>query len=84
MLERLAGVCEEAAREVGLPPEGRPFVAHLTLSRLRPSSDVRGILGRFDSFAVPISVGAITLFRTQPGRDGITYRRIESLPLVGR
>ena len=34
-IERLAEAVENAAREAGLDPEGRPFTAHLTLGRVR-------------------------------------------------
>lgn len=43
-LARLAKKVDAAAQLAGFEAEGRPFRAHLTLSRLRPPQDLRGLL----------------------------------------
>jgi 2'-5' RNA ligase len=78
ILSHLAGVCDKAAIEAGLQSEDRPYVPHLTLSRLRPAIDVRTLFATLGEFRVPIAVQAITLFRT----TGHRYEVIDTLPLV--
>ncbi|GMQ98874.1 MAG: RNA 2',3'-cyclic phosphodiesterase [Acidimicrobiia bacterium] len=81
LLASLSTVCEDAARDVGFSPEERPFVPHLTLSRLRPSMDLRRLVESFASFRVPLEVGEVTLFRTRRTRTGLEYEAIDSVPL---
>ncbi|MCL1600326.1 MAG: RNA 2',3'-cyclic phosphodiesterase [Actinomycetia bacterium] len=78
ILGHLAGVCEEAAIDAGFEPEDRPYVPHLTLSRLRPALDVRSLFAALGEFRVPIKVRAITLLRT----NGPRYDTLDTLPLV--
>lgn len=82
LLGYLAGVCEAAVRDIGFEPEERPFVPHITLSRLRPPSDVRHLIDAFAPFRVPIKISSITLFRSTPARSGITYTPIHTLDLA--
>ena len=77
ILDHLAGVCEEAAIDAGFEPEDRPYVPHLTLSRLRPALDVRALFAAFGEFRVPIKVRAITLLRTNDSH----YDTLDTLPL---
>ncbi len=73
LLSALAGICDEAATDVGFEPEGRPFVPHLTLSRIRPPRDVRSLVGRLELAPVKIEVTAVTMFQTTETPNGITY-----------
>jgi len=82
LLAHLAGVCETSVRDVGFAPEERPFVPHLTISRLRPANDVRHQIDTFAPFRVPIKVSVITLFRSTPSRSGITYTPIHTIDLA--
>ncbi len=84
LLTRLAARCETAARDVGFAPEERPFVAHLTLSRLRPAQDLRGFLDSFGEFSVPIAVSSVTLFRTRRSRSRLWYEALDTVPLTDR
>lgn len=77
----LAGICEEAARDVGFEPEERPFVPHVTLSRLRPARDVRGLVRSFGELRVPIEVTEITLYRSRRTREGIQYEAMDTIEL---
>lgn len=81
MLGYLAAVCDEAAIGAGFEPEGRPYVPHLTLSRLRPARDVRSLLSGYGEFRVPIAVRGVTLLRTRRVPNGLRYEVIDSLPL---
>jgi 2'-5' RNA ligase len=78
ILDHLAAVCEEAAVDAGFEPEDRPYVPHLTLSRLRPALDVRALFAAFGEFRVPIKVRAITLLRT----IGPRYDTLDTVALV--
>lgn len=81
LLEQLAILSEDAAQSVGFEPEGRPYMPHLTLSRVRPPVDVRHFFESWDDFRVPIGVRDITLFRTHRSRTGNRYVPIDSLVL---
>jgi len=65
LLGYLAAVCDEAAVSAGFEPEGRPYVPHVTLSRLRPARDVRSLIGGFNEFRTPVAVQAITFMRSR-------------------
>lgn len=81
LLDELAATAEEAATDVGFEPEGRPFVPHLTLSRVRPVRDLSSISAALDDVRIPIRVEALTLFRTEPTREGPVYMPIHRFPL---
>lgn len=82
ILGYLAAVCDEAAVDAGFEPEGRPYVPHLTLSRLRPALDVRALLVGYGEFRVPIAVRAVTLLRTRHSRSGPSYEPVDTLALA--
>jgi len=82
LLGHLAGVGEAAARDVGFEPDERPFVPHLTLSRLRPPNDVRHLIDAFAPFRVPIAVEAVTMMRTHRSRSGVSYQPIDVVDLA--
>jgi RNA 2',3'-cyclic 3'-phosphodiesterase len=74
---RLAG--QLAALDV-YRPERRPFLAHVTVARVRRSARVRAVelpAPEPDSFALR----TLTLFRSYPGRGGSRYEPLASLPL---
>jgi len=81
LLSALSRVCEEAAREVGFSPEERPFVPHITLSRLRPTMDLRRLVDSFANFRVPLEVNEVTLFRTYSTRAGVRYEAVDRVAL---
>ncbi|HEX2190977.1 MAG TPA: RNA 2',3'-cyclic phosphodiesterase [Longimicrobiaceae bacterium] len=80
-LRALAAVAEEAARGAGFPPEERPFSPHLTLARIRPAQDVRGVVGRVPAFGGRLPVAALVLFRSRLGPGGARYEAVERFPL---
>jgi RNA 2',3'-cyclic 3'-phosphodiesterase len=81
-LARLAAQCEVAAREAGLEPDERPFVPHLTLSRVRPMVDVRILISSFEPFSVPIAVGEVALMRGNRLRGVVRYETLERFGLA--
>jgi 2'-5' RNA ligase len=80
-LDALAAECDEAAVDVGLSAEDRPFTAHLTLARVRPPIDVRHVLAGVAPFSVPFDVSTVTLMRTRSVRGGVSYDRVERIEL---
>lgn len=84
VLDVLAGLAEEAAVACGMEPEGRPFVPHLTLARLRPSADLRSALGAFGSFRVPFRIATVAVFRTERERGRTAYRELHRVSLGDR
>ncbi|MGI9666486.1 MAG: RNA 2',3'-cyclic phosphodiesterase [Acidimicrobiia bacterium] len=81
VLSSLAALSEEAVREVGLPAEERPFVPHVTLSRLRPRVNVEPLIASFGDFSVRIPVDRVVLFRSERTTGGLRYREIDDLTL---
>jgi 2'-5' RNA ligase len=77
----LAAQCETACREVGLEPEERPHVPHVTLARIRPPRDVRRLIETFGEFSIWLAIDEITLMRTVQGEGGVRYEPESSFPL---
>ncbi|MFQ5517235.1 MAG: RNA 2',3'-cyclic phosphodiesterase [Acidimicrobiia bacterium] len=80
-LGKLAAAAEEAVRAAGLPPEDRPFHAHVTLSRIRPARGVGSLLEMVPPTGVAWDVEAVTLFRSNLDRDGAWYQAVEQVML---
>jgi len=80
-LTSLAGVVERCAVDAGLPPETRPFAAHLTLSRLRPEEDLRRLLAAVPVFDVAQHVNEVVIYRSHLERSGARYEALERLSL---
>lgn len=80
-LAELNRICESVVRTVGFDPEGRPFHAHLTLSRVRPPEDVWVWLEQEPEFPRLIRVDAVTLFETTLEGGGARYRVRERIEL---
>lgn len=80
---------EAVARDVGLPPEGRPFVPHVTLGRFRVPSRLSA---RELSAARPrapdaawssaFTVREFGLFGSSLGPGGAVYERLDRFPLI--
>ena len=77
----LAAVVEASVQGVGFEQEGRPYRPHLTLSRIRPDQDVRGLVddGVFD--AIPFPVDELVVYRSHLGAGPATYEALERFPL---
>ncbi len=76
-LIRLRDRVESALVRAGFAPEGRKFLPHVTLARLRdaPAPKVSAFLGRFGLFrGPPFAVERFALFSSHRGRGGAVYR----------
>lgn len=85
-LEALARAHEKAARSAGLPPQKRPFKAHVTLARLQHSNvdAVARYLTRFGGYrSEPFFVSRFVLMSSRPMTGGGPYGVVESFPLRG-
>jgi 2'-5' RNA ligase len=74
-------IIEEAAQAAGLSPEDRPFHPHVTLSRIRPPVDVRGLLD--EDFALSWRCDRVVLYRSHLGRGPARYEALDSVVLIG-
>jgi RNA 2',3'-cyclic 3'-phosphodiesterase len=76
---------EQIIQRAGLPPEGRKFVPHVSLARLRDCSQslVAEYLSLRGSYAsLPFDVGRFVLFSSQPFSGGGPYVVEEAYPLA--
>lgn len=78
-LVRLNEIAEEAAVGAGLAPEERPYVPHLTLSRVRPPADVR----RLEAEDIDLSWNCdrVVVYRSHTDRNGAKYEPLETYRL---
>jgi 2'-5' RNA ligase len=81
ILDELAITSEEASTDVGFEPEGRPYVPHLTLSRVRPVRDVSLIAAVLDDVRVPVKIDTLTIFQTVQTPEGPEYRSLHDFQL---
>ncbi len=75
---------EAALMRAGCAPDGRRFVPHVTLARLKaaPPSHVGGWLEANSLFrADPVAVSDFTLFESHLGHGGAHYRPLGEFPL---
>lgn len=80
-LRSLGAAVEAAVREVGFPAERRPFHPHLTISRLRTPTDVRGILRALPPPDVRFRADRLVLYRSVLGGGPPRYESLESFAL---
>ena len=84
-LNRLQAAQERVLQQIGLPAEGRKFVPHVSLARLRGATamDVARFLaeaGRFEPLSVP--VGRFVLYSSKDSVGGGPYVVEQSYPLA--
>ena len=77
----LAELVEQVCRDLGLPADERPYVPHLTLSRLRPQQDLEYLMAT-ELHPLRMPVTAITVFRSIPGRANSTFEVLELIHLA--
>ena len=82
---------EAVSRDIGLPPETRPFVPHVTLGRLRVPSrlsapDLSAVRPRAPdaAWSAAFKVREFALFASFVGPAGAVYERLDRFPLAGR
>ncbi|RPH50686.1 MAG: RNA 2',3'-cyclic phosphodiesterase, partial [Planctomycetota bacterium] len=88
-LERLAGLAgavERAAEVVGVPREHRPFVAHLTIGRVRSARNVKHLKAALENQReVPLGsdeVAGFVLYRSHLSNKGPIYEEVANFPLT--
>lgn len=75
-LKRLQAAHERLCQSLGLPPEPRRFVPHVTLARLRDPrlETVQGFIARNNLYeSRPFEVARFVLFSSRPTRGGGPY-----------
>lgn len=84
-LAGLAGAVERAAAQVGVPREHHPFVAHLTLGRVKSDRNVKRLRTAIEQqAAVPLGgqdVKEFVLYRSTLTNRGPIYERIADFGL---
>ena len=80
-LESLATAVVGATSDVGMPPEPRPFLGHLTLARARGRHSVPARLAgaRVES---TFPVDEVALVESRPGPEGSRYTTLGAVPLA--
>ncbi len=80
----LQGALEAAVRDLGRPPEGKPFHPHLTLARLKfpATREVEAFLARHrDLSLAPFEVREFHLYSSRLSPNGAEHRKEASYPL---
>lgn len=84
-LLHLQAKCESALVRIGLAPEGRSFLPHVTLARLKdaPLARVTRFLEEYSLFRAPsFPVSEMVLFASFQGRSGVTYDPVRQYSFV--
>jgi 2'-5' RNA ligase len=85
-LEELAATIDQALAPLGCARENRPYRPHVTLARIKPNSDIRGLqshiegmkdfgFGRWDA-------GSFHLYLSKPGSRGSVYTILATYDLM--
>lgn len=74
---------EAAGEEAGIDREDRPFRPHLTVSRLRPDSDLRALVAGAGSIGITSPVTELVLLRSLLDGGRPRYEPLERFPLAG-
>lgn len=83
-LLHLQAKVEQTVTRLGLVPEGRKYLPHVTLARFRgaPVSRVQDFIARNSPFqAAPWAVKHFVLYRSHLGRGGAEYEALAEYPL---
>ena len=83
-LKRLQAAHERVCQLMGFEPEGRKFIPHVSLARLKdaPALDLLGYLAAHNLYASrPFEVGRFALYSSRPSRGGGPYAIEEVYPL---
>lgn len=81
-LTRLADDVNEEVDHAGFGLEERPYVAHLTLSRIRPPHDLRPLVNNGSEAGIQMAVDGFALYRSHLGRGGARYEVLERFSLT--
>lgn len=84
-LSQLQASQERLLQKIGLPPDGRKFIPHVTLARLRdtPAADVARHIADAGAFApLKFAVERFVLFSSRDSVGGGPYRIEQDFPLA--
>jgi 2'-5' RNA ligase len=85
-LRALASDVEAAMTAAGVPPEERPFRAHLTLGRVRAPHGLQRLMPLLDRYAAEDfgaqPVASVTFMRSELSPHGARYTVLARLPLL--
>jgi 2'-5' RNA ligase len=83
-LSRLHDRIERALQRVGVPPDRRAFLPHITLARFGAGTTPIGVLPeKLAALAsMPCEVDAFSLYESSLGRDGAAYSVVEHYRLT--
>ncbi len=79
-LTHLHQITEDAALGSGLAPEERPFHPHLTLARVRPTADVRHLVG--EEVRLGWVCDRVVVYRSHLGGGPARYEPLETFALT--
>ncbi len=86
-LAGLAAAVERAAEEVGVPREGRPFAAHITVGRVKSPRNAKRLAAAVEQQrGVPLGgeeIGEFILFKSTLTPSGPIYEPLERFSLSG-
>ncbi len=77
----LAATIDDVLAPLGVPPETRPFVPHVTLARARRPRVFAPLPDLAAGPAASLSVREVTLFSSVLNRSGPRYERLDRIPL---
>jgi 2'-5' RNA ligase len=80
-MSKLALTAEEAAQGAGLPTEERPFRPHLTVSRIRPPTEVGALIEAFGDIEIGWRCETMVVYRSRLGPGGARYEPLEIFDL---
>jgi len=84
-LAGLAQAVERAAERIGVPRENRPFVAHLTIGRVKSPRNAKRLLqaieNQKEAFLGKDAAAGFTLFRSTLAPEGSIYEALAEFPL---
>lgn len=82
-LEALHNKVDRALVRLGLEPERRAYLPHITLARLSGSDDAAGFLAQHAALASPrFRMATLTLFESHLGGEGAIYEAVAEYPLA--
>lgn len=79
--DALAATIDDVLAGLGVPPETRPFVPHVTLARARRPRAFPGLPEPPAGPPALLSVREVTLFSSVLSRSGPRYERLDRIPL---
>jgi RNA 2',3'-cyclic 3'-phosphodiesterase len=82
-LRAMARLLEQELAALGVAPEPRPLVPHVTLARASPALDLGAIGGECAHHDTEIMLSQLCLFESRSAREAVRYVPLSELRLVG-